>query len=441
MPVTMPCTQPASMTPWLGYDFGPQQPTPVLPPPPHTLGNEGDILMNFDQEFASMLSPPRAKIFGPNHCLTEFPYRCNCSSFSGPCEFHREELKAQFAFPMAPGQPLGSMGPPFMDVPPIPEMTKVETSPPQSRTSPIISRPGSEARSSLQSSRTSSSTDTKHSSISTNSSGTNISKTAGSTRIRKRRASKANSTRSKASPAPEDVSTQTGKFKHILESIQDVGFEDFDSMVSQYYTCHFEKNSTVDVAQKTSRGRRLRQVLTSLQESSSDWTLWEARGYRDKIVEGAEGIYVDELKRLAKRRRNSVSGGRAGSSDSNMEESLSDAGSSSSNASAAGKSQPREPELQTPTGDVLRVYQNKVCCPISIKTHQRILWLTPRLQLPNLWALLTELAGTQGPHCERAALAAALVLYNARQNPDLDCKQLISKSFKDSDLLPVGSGA
>lgn len=47
------------------------------------------------------------------------------------------------------------------------------------------------------------------------------------------------------------------------------------------------------------------------------------------------------------------------------------------------------------------------------------------LQLPNLWALLTELAGTNNMQCDRVALASLLLLYNARQNPDVDVDELV----------------
>lgn len=47
------------------------------------------------------------------------------------------------------------------------------------------------------------------------------------------------------------------------------------------------------------------------------------------------------------------------------------------------------------------------------------------VQLPNLWALLTELAGTNNMQCDRVALASLLLLYNARQNPDIDVDELV----------------
>ena len=71
-------------------------------------------------------------------------------------------------------------------------------------------------------------------------------------------------------------------------------------------------------------------------------------------------------------------------------------------------------------------------CSVSIKTRYSSFLSTsplaqnaliaitnPAIQLPNLWALLTELAGAQGFQCERAALAAALLLNNTINN-DVD---------------------
>lgn len=56
------------------------------------------------------------------------------------------------------------------------------------------------------------------------------------------------------------------------------------------------------------------------------------------------------------------------------------------------------------------------------------------IQLPNLWALLTELAGTNNMQCDRVALASLLLLYNARQNPDIDVDELVP-DWRNSDGL------
>lgn len=93
----------------------------------------------------------------------------------------------------------------------------------------------------------------------------------------------------------------TARYQYIIECVKKAGFDNVDSMVSGYYTLTFDKNSVADRAQTASRGKHLRNVLSSLHENSRDWTTWEARGFRDQIVEAAEGIYGAEFSRLAQR--------------------------------------------------------------------------------------------------------------------------------------------
>ncbi|KAF6221645.1 hypothetical protein HO133_001613 [Letharia lupina] len=157
--------------------------------------------------------------------------------------------------------------------------------------------------------------------------------------------------------------TNTTRFQTIIDAVQAAGFESFDAAVSGYYTHAFEKNSAADLAQKTSRARRLAGVMTSLHESSATWTLWEARGYRHQVVEAAESIYSSEVTRLANRRKrkrgHSIAPGRDSRSSSEFEGSSSEFESSTpsttSTKSGHGSENPR-----TSLGELQRVYQNKV---------------------------------------------------------------------------------
>lgn len=97
------------------------------------------------------------------------------------------------------------------------------------------------------------------------------------------------------------AATNTSRFKAILNFVKAAGFPDFDSMVTSYYTSTFQKNSVAELAQRSSRGRRLGQVLESLQDSSSKWTVWESRGYREQVTDSAQSMYVQELDQVIKR--------------------------------------------------------------------------------------------------------------------------------------------
>ncbi|KAL9074107.1 MAG: hypothetical protein Q9161_002517 [Pseudevernia consocians] len=167
---------------------------------------------------------------------------------------------------------------------------------------------------------------------------------------------------SAATPFEGTKDTNTTRFQTILDTVQAVGFENFDAAVSGYYTHTFEKNSAADLAQKTSRARRLAGVMTSLHESSATWTLWEARGYRHQVVEAAESIYSSEVTRLAnsrkRKRGHSLEPGRDSRSSSEFEVSSSEfessAPSTASSRSRQGSGNPR-----SSLGELQRVYQNK----------------------------------------------------------------------------------
>ena len=168
---------------------------------------------------------------------------------------------------------------------------------------------------------------------------------------------------SAATPFEGTKDTNTTRFQTILDTVQAVGFENFDAAVSGYYTHTFEKNSAADLAQKTSRARRLAGVMTSLHESSATWTLWEARGYRHQVVEAAESIYSSEVTRLAnsrkRKRGHSLEPGRDSRSSSEFEVSSSEF-ESSAPSTASSRSRQGSVKPRTSLGELQRVYQNKV---------------------------------------------------------------------------------
>ncbi len=151
--------------------------------------------------------------------------------------------------------------------------------------------------------------------------------------------------------------TNTTRFQTILDTVQAAGFENFDTAVAAYYTHTFDKNSFVDLAQKTSRARRLAGVLTSLHESSANWTLWEARGYRHQVAEAAESIYSSELAQLTSSRKRKRDHRLAPRRDSPSTSELD--GSSSASSTANARSQHGQERPRTSLEELQRVYQNK----------------------------------------------------------------------------------
>ena len=100
------------------------------------------------------------------------------------------------------------------------------------------------------------------------------------------------------SPNPNDhesTSSNTTRFKSILEAVNASGFPDFDCMVAAYYTGSFEKSSAPAKAQRASRSRRLAKILREMHESSERWPSWEARGIRESALESARKSHHKSL--------------------------------------------------------------------------------------------------------------------------------------------------
>ena len=340
---------------------------------------------------------------------------------SGPCEFHQEQMRAKCSSTIAtPPNPNPSLH----------QTTEIQIDPPipVMRPKPAIHIPTSATQASY------SPLESGHSRKSSTNNFHSPPESEPSQKIKRPRGHTPNNTPNTTTTSSHNSSaattfegtkhTNTTRFQTILDTVQAAGFENFDAAVSSYYTHAFEKNSAADLAQKTSRARRLAGVMTSLHESSANWTLWEARGYRHQVVQAAESIYSSEVSRLAHSRKRKRGHGSASRSPSEFEGSSSEF-ESSTPSSASTRSRRASEHPRTSLGELQRVYQNKVCfLPSFLFTFplaQNVLIAStdPAIQLPNLWALLTELAGAQGFQCERAALAAALLLNNSINN-DID---------------------
>ncbi|KAI0596213.1 hypothetical protein F4775DRAFT_318524 [Biscogniauxia sp. FL1348] len=185
------------------------------------------------------------------------------------------------------------------------------------------------------------------------------------------------------------TATNTVRFKALLDIVRNFGFQDFDSMVSAYYTAQFQRNSVPDMSQRASRSRRLHRLLQDLHESSKRWTKWESRGLREGVMESARDICVNEIERVAQGRRwaeerydPTMLDGLGISHGSNM---ATDSGCDPHLAGIASSSYP----------------------PISDETAFQD-------NAPSLWSLLTELAGTDGLQCDRVSQEVLTSLLQAR---------------------------
>lgn len=199
------------------------------------------------------------------------------------------------------------------------------------------------------------------------------------------------------------------RFKAILEFVQAVGFSDFDSMVTAYYTGSFQKGSQAEAAQRVSRCRRLRKTLNSLHESAiHTWPAWEAQGYRDKITEAAQDLYIAEFETLmkgsARQRMSPPQHQMYMFGDMSPEPHYSHTGSHPVDLAQGGRE-----DLQNLFRDKVRASSQFLITAVFGADGLTV------LQVPNLWGLLTEVAatGTQGGQAGVVAAAALSLLCNA----------------------------
>ncbi|KAK4446923.1 transcription factor radR [Podospora aff. communis PSN243] len=169
----------------------------------------------------------------------------------------------------------------------------------------------------------------------------------------------------------------------VLERIDQLGFDSFDSLVTAYYAETFSGSSRVANEQRLSRNRRLPAVLAEIFRAASQWSAWERVGTNQETIKAAESLLVSE----GTAAREAIEGSLSLLVDS-------------SGRGASG---------------VERLVQNEI---------------------PNLWALMTSLAS--GPHSFRqqdrsgAALAAIMLLYFSGSMPKEQLVGLLSICLPDS---------
>lgn len=93
------------------------------------------------------------------------------------------------------------------------------------------------------------------------------------------------------------------KITHIMDYARSIGYEDFDSLATEYYTTKFPISSNASTLQRTSRSRNLRGFLDKLHQSTQSWHEYEVHDYQNEVLKAAEGIcrveqdkYIDKVR-------------------------------------------------------------------------------------------------------------------------------------------------
>jgi hypothetical protein len=80
----------------------------------------------------------------------------------------------------------------------------------------------------------------------------------------------------------------------LLERVEDAGFENFDSLVTAYYSSTFPESSPLYIEQSLSRERRLSRVLWEIFRSPAQWADREREGFNEEITKISESILIAE---------------------------------------------------------------------------------------------------------------------------------------------------
>ncbi|KAH9985519.1 hypothetical protein F4779DRAFT_318009 [Xylariaceae sp. FL0662B] len=97
-----------------------------------------------------------------------------------------------------------------------------------------------------------------------------------------------------------EMESLESQFERVLSVVEEAGFDSIDSMTTAYYTAKFSELSVIRPMQLASRNRRLRTLLSTLQQAHKSWSVRERSAYREEITRGAEDIYSAELRELHK---------------------------------------------------------------------------------------------------------------------------------------------
>lgn len=91
--------------------------------------------------------------------------------------------------------------------------------------------------------------------------------------------------------------TMERKVAYLVDCSKALGFRDFDSVITSFYTDSFDIMSKAHNMQRVSRIRGLASVLRTIDASAEAWPPHESHGYRAEIFKAAEHLYKAELQR------------------------------------------------------------------------------------------------------------------------------------------------
>ncbi|KAK2755918.1 hypothetical protein FQN54_005714 [Arachnomyces sp. PD_36] len=95
--------------------------------------------------------------------------------------------------------------------------------------------------------------------------------------------------------APGSSLSLDERLETVIEGAAKLGFENFDTLVKDYYTHTFENaSSSIANEQRMSRNRRLPTVLEEIFSAANDWSEWERRGFFEEVVRMTESLLISE---------------------------------------------------------------------------------------------------------------------------------------------------
>jgi hypothetical protein len=208
-------------------------------------------------------------------------------------------------------------------------------------------------------------------------------------------------------------SSMDERLESVLERVEQAGFDNFDALVTAYYSETFHESSRLASEQRLSRNRRLPRVIAEIFRAASQWSAWERGGMNQEVIKSAECLLILE----GTTARNALEGSLS---------LLVDGGNGSSSGATS----------------VERLVQNEVSVDFPFFFFLHLLFflfhsaLLLTMQIPNLWALMTSLAsGTHSPRQQDrsgTALAAIMLLYFSGSMPKEQLLGLLSICLPDS---------
>ncbi|KAK6850501.1 hypothetical protein PG987_000135 [Apiospora arundinis] len=334
---------------------------------------------------------------------------CDCNSVTGPCPGHLDKIRADIISSAASSSPLQHMQQMQQNHRRHPSMLGLEVAFPQAQpqrypmsvhnshiSSPMRSAPSTTSSTSLLPGSRSPSVSghwSLHEEVTSSTAPSSIAPQSAST---------SSSTGAARESSPANLGSKgtsggaTSRFKTILEASKAAGFSDFDKMVIAYYTSQFERSSIAAMAQKASRGRRLRSVVQELQAHSNKWSRWESRELQESFLEATKSLCIEEIEHL--------------------ETEL-----------VLNPAQMEADEINTvfsclfnhgDDGDEMQV--DRPSETIGGLPRRYVSSLSERGEVaqdsvPHLWSLLTELAGPHSIYCDRIAQMILAILLDARR--------------------------